>query len=254
MKGGGTRESALPAGAARRCPRCGEANAAGASYCMNCGAEMTGIPALPVPPARDSPGTSLKGPVPAVLTVTGLAILLVAAWVLVIAPSGSAAHFPAGETGTAFPPATGPAGTARSPDGSPFEGYGNTLALADAGNGFSLVTFRLALAPGSQPVDFTGVVVRFSTDTSPETLAAATPLMTESPAQGGWSVSSVTGDSADPDTILEPGEVFTISARPGRHLGVSEKFTLSVQAPGQPEYRMTRTMPATAQSGMNVVY
>ena len=123
--------------------------------------------------------------------------------------------------------------------------------------GESLGAFRVtfAIPAGSEMVDFSEVEVHVETPTNLTSIAAASPLVTTSPANGTWGIIRQVPAATEHDLFLESEERFTIEASlpTGREIPVRGEFVLTFVLPGGNTWRFAGVAPSKTDPVMILI-
>lgn len=123
----------------------------------------------------------------------------------------------------------------------------------------SLGAFRVtfAIPAGSDMVDFSAVQVTVATPDGLQEIAAADPLLNDTPAAGTWSIirQKPVSLSPDGDLLLEDDERFTIevSLPKGGEVPVKGEFVLTVLLPSGGTWRYAGVAPSKTDPVMVLV-
>jgi len=137
---------------------------------------------------------------------------------------------------------------------STLEVVGNVYGIATThGTSIQKIKFSLALAPGGTPVDFSKVVMTYSTSKTIETLpASSTATIPQTLASPGWAITAVQ-NQVTADLSLEMGEQFDITAQPTSSLSKNDQFTIEIKPAVGAAFSVVRTAPASIQP-VNLLY
>lgn len=116
-------------------------------------------------------------------------------------------------------------------------GYGN--GTGDNQAGIDTITATIALTSGMQPMNISAMQVTYTDPTNREFLT----YESGSASAGDWNISKFFNTITD-DTVLEPGEKFTLTFMPTTAPGNNTRFTLALQPEQGALTTIVRSTPA----------
>ena len=135
---------------------------------------------------------------------------------------------------------------------SAVEILGNVYGEGAAGSStVSLINFSIGLAAGASPVDLSMTVMTYSTKDIVETLSYV-PGEGSPNVASDWVIYKVENEVGD-NAVLEPGEQFTIIAKPTTPLSAYDSFTLDIKPSIGASLGIHRTIPASVEK-VNLLY
>jgi flagellin FlaB len=124
----------------------------------------------------------------------------------------------------------------------------DVYGIGEAGTPSELykINFTCRIAPSGSPVDFQKVVLTYSTSSYMEDLRRDPATYNPSGCvknSGTWAVYQRTPGNGPDNNLLDPGEMFFISACPSRAITAGEAFTLEVKPSIGVALSLTRRVP-----------
>lgn len=152
--------------------------------------------------------------------------------------------------------------------------YGINSSTGTSSKQVDIIKFSIGLAAGGAPIDITKTVLTLSTRDHVQTLeyvpGSSDPLHPNNPRVtvadsnvdtplpgsincGQWGVKDTQNDLGEPNGILDPGEEFTIIARPSIPLNAYDAFDLEIKPSVGTSLDIHRTINPTVDT-VNILY
>lgn len=126
--------------------------------------------------------------------------------------------------------------------------FGTVYGVGEEGTSSEIfkINFTCRISPSGSPVDFEKVVMTYSTASQIETLRR--DPATYNPAgctknSGTWAIYRRVTESDPGNNLLEPGEMFTVTACPTQSMIGGDSFTLEIKPAVGVALSLTRTVP-----------
>lgn len=138
--------------------------------------------------------------------------------------------------------------------GSTLEILGNVYGLKGADDEIGAIRFKVGLAPGGKYIDFSKMVLTWTTSDVIRTYDANEPLYDTVIDEGRWGIMEMTS-STGTDTVLEPGEMYTIyiNLEPGEELGPGDEFSIELTSTSSMSLIIGRSAPWQIDN-VNILY
>ena len=145
--------------------------------------------------------------------------------------------------------------TALQQTGSTLEILGNVHGLKRADDEIGVIRFKVGLAPGGNYIDFSKMVLTWTTSDEIRTYDANVPLYNTTIDEGKWGIMEIKSTDGGSDTVLEQGEMYTIyiNLEPGEELGPGEDFSLELTSTSSMSLIISRSAPWQIDD-VNILY
>jgi len=139
--------------------------------------------------------------------------------------------------------------------GSALEILGNVHGLKGSGDNIGAIRFNVGLAPGGDYIDFSKMVLTWTTKDDIRTYEANEPLYDSVIDEGRWGIIGIKPSSSTGDTVLEPNEVYTIYLHlvSGEELEPGEDFSLELTSSSSMSLIISRSAPWGIDN-VNILY
>ncbi|WP_048151945.1 archaellin/type IV pilin N-terminal domain-containing protein [Methanolacinia paynteri] len=135
--------------------------------------------------------------------------------------------------------------TALQQTGSTLEVLGYVHGIKRADDEIGAIQFNVGLAPGGKYIDFSKMVLTWTTRDEIRIYDANEPLYNTTIDEGKWGIVGIKPTDAAGDTVLESGETYTIyvNLAPGEELGPGEEFSLELTSTSAMSLIISRSAP-----------
>lgn len=139
--------------------------------------------------------------------------------------------------------------------GSALEILGNVHGLKGTGDDIGAIRFNVGLASGGDYIDFSKMILTWSTKDDIRTYEANEPLYNSTIDEGRWGIIGIKPSSATGDVVLEPNEVYTLYVNlvDAEELGPGEEFSLELTSTSSMSLIIRRSAPRGIDN-VNILY